>query len=379
MNRTQLLPALKRMAEVPTAPYDELSVRDALHAWLRTAKLPPEIDPFGNTTVRVRAGHPRRQVGFVAHLDHPAFRVESAKGTQVTCSAEGGLPTVGVKGTSVVFPSGENGPIKGKVESAKVTTRNGRAHIQSAVIKISAPDAAPEPGDFGVFDMPALKRAGNKLKMRVADDLAGVVAVVAALINLSKRGEPVDAVGIFTRAEEVGFHGALAMAIDSRLPRDMTIVSIECSQAHGDVAVGKGPVVRLGDRAGPFEPRACALVSGAAKQLAEKKFAYQQALMTGGTCEATAFGVFGYATAGIALPLGAYHNQGPSGVAPEEIDLRDLEGMVRLIEATALRAGAGIEDVDLLRNDLILRSQEGRERLREPVDPITGYPKSARF
>lgn len=379
MNRTQLLLALKRMAEPPTAPYDEIGVRDALHSWLNGAKLPFELDPFGNTVVRVRAGHPRRQVGFVAHLDHPAFRVESVKGTQIKCRAEGGLPTIGVKGTKVVFPSGENGPTRGKVESVKTTADKGRPRLESAVVKIAARASPPERGAIGIFDIPPIKRAGNRLKMRVADDLTGVVAIVAAIINLSKRGQPVDAFGIFTRAEEVGFHGALAMAIDGRLPRDLIVVSIECSEAYGEIAVGKGPVVRLGDRAGPFDPRACALVSGAAKQLAERKFAYQQALMAGGTCEATAFGAFGYATAGIALPLGAYHNQGPNGVAPEEIDLRDLEGMVELIEAAALRAGAGIEDIDLLRNDLILRSQEGRERLREPVDPITGYPKSARF
>lgn len=378
MNRNQILAGLKRLTDPPTAPYDEMDTRDALHAWLKSLKLPYEIDPFGNTLVRFRHGHPRKQVAFVAHLDHPAFRVESVKGSLVHCRAEGGLPTTGIRGAKVVLPKVGDRGIKGKVESAKVVDVKGRARIMSAVIKIPVKGPRPEPGDFAIFDMPAIRRAGNRLKMRVADDLAGCVAIVAALATLTKRGKPVDAWGIFTRAEEVGFHGAISMAIDNRLPRDTSIVSVECSQAYGDIGVGKGPVVRLGDRSGPFDPRPSALLIGAARELG-KKLVYQQALMTGGTCEATAFGAFGYPVGGIALPLGAYHNQGPKGVAPEEIDIRDLEGAARLIEATALRAGAGIDDIALLRNEFILSSQEGRERLREPVDPITGYPRSARF
>ncbi len=89
--------------------------------------------------------------------------------------------------------------------------------------------------------------------------------------------------------------------------------------------------------------------------------------MAGGTCEATAFGAFGYRSAGIALPLVAYHNQGPKGVAPEEIDVRDLEHAVQLICAVAERAGAGIDDIDLLRNELVRSSEEGRQRLRTPI------------
>jgi endoglucanase len=131
--------------------------------------------------------------------------------------------------------------------------------------------------------------------------------------------------------------------------------------------VGKGPVVRLGDRSGPFDPRAVALVTGAARQLGEQGLAYQSALMAGGTCEATAFGAFGYRAGGIALPLVAYHNQGPRGVAPEEVDVRDLEGAVSLIAAVAERAGSGVDDIDLLRNELVRNSEEGRQKLRTPI------------
>jgi putative aminopeptidase FrvX len=379
MNRAQLVTGLKRLVTFETAPYDEAVVRRSLHEWLRELRLPFEVDPFGNTTVRVRYGHPRRQVAYVAHLDHPAFRVTALKNRDVICTAEGGLPTVGIKGAKVVFPRTANGRIAGRVASAGVVVVKGRARVDVAKIKLSPKGPLPAVGDFAVLDLPAFKQSGNRLKLRVADDLAGCAAIVAALSDLSRQTAAVDIVGVFTRAEEVGFHGSLAVAIDNRLPRDTTVISVECSRAGGDVVLGKGPVVRLGDRAGPFHPRAAALLSGAAVELAKKKFAYQSALMGGGTCEATAFAAFDYASAGIALPLVAYHNQGARGVTPEEIDARDLEGATRLIVAAALRAGAGVEDIDLLRNELVMSSQEGRERLREAVDPTTGYPLGTKF
>ncbi len=379
MNAQLLIHGVRRLAAIETAPYEELAVRTELTTWLKELKLPVEIDAYGNTWVRLRRGHPRRQSVFVAHLDHPALRVEAVQGTQARCRAEGGLPTVGFKGSKVVFPRTAKGALDGRVASVKVVTVNGRDKIESAVVHMASKTALPAVGDFAVPALKAFAKTGQRLKLRVADDLAGCTAIVGALSELAHGQDPVDVLAIFTRAEEVGFHGALAVAVDGRVPRDSVVVSVECSRAYGDVVLGGGPVVRLGDRAGPFDPRACALVAGAARDLAKKKFPYQTALMAGGTCEATAFVAFGYLAAGIAIPLNAYHNQAARTVAPEEIDVRDLEGAARLIAACALRAGGGIEDLDMLRNDLILSSQDGRERLREPIDPITGYPKSARF
>lgn len=379
MKQNELVAAIRSITEPATAPFEEHEARSALHRLLDGLKIPFEVDAYGNTIARVRRGMPRRPVAFVAHLDHPAMRVESVSATGVNCVAEGGLPMKGLKGARVVFPRAKGGPIKAQVASFKLREVNGRERVDRLVLKLGARSAKPEVGDFAVLDVPAFARAGNRVKGRACDDLIGCVAIAAALHELARGQAPVEAMGIFTRAEEVGFYGALALAIDHRVPREAFVLSVECSQAHGDIELGKGPVVRLGDRFGPFDPRVAALVTGAAKQLAEKKFAYQVGMMRGGTCEASAFLAFGYAAAGIALPLASYHNQGAKGVAPEEIDLRDLEGAVKLIEASALRAGAGTDDLDLYRNKLVLDSQDGRERLRQPINPITGYPAGTRF
>jgi putative aminopeptidase FrvX len=379
MKANELAQGVRRLSEHATAPFEEIPTRDALHRWLEELKLTFEVDAYGNTLVRVRRGMPRRTVAFVAHLDHPGLRVESVSPAGVVCVGEGGQPLKSLKGAKVVFPRCKAGAASGVVTVVKTKEEDGRVKLDRATIKLGAKSAQPEPGDFAVLDLPAFAKTATRIKARVCDDLAGCVAVIATLATLAKGSAPVDVIGVFTRAEEVGFVGALGLAIEYRLPRDSYVVSIECSAALGDIELGKGPVVRLGDRHGPFDPRCSANILGAAKQLAEKKFDYQVGIMPGGTCEATPFLTFGYAAAGIAVPLANYHNQGPKGVACEEIDLRDLEGAVKLACTTALRIGTGTEDMDLYRNQLVMSSQEKREKLRAPMNHQTGYPSGTRF
>ncbi len=60
---------------------------------------------------------------------------------------------------------------------------------------------------------------------------------------------------LFTRAEEIGFAGALA-ALKSKLPlAPMPTLSLETSQARGFARVDGGPVVRVGDRLSIFDSR----------------------------------------------------------------------------------------------------------------------------
>ena len=53
--------------------------------------------------------------------------------------------------------------------------------------------------------------------------------------------------------------------------------------------------------------------------------------MNGGTCEATPFNLHQIKAAGLAVPLGNYHNQRPDGKpGPEYINLKDVESAVLL-------------------------------------------------
>jgi len=61
--------------------------------------------------------------------------------------------------------------------------------------------------------------------------------------------------------------------------------------------------------------------------------AWQRRLMDGGTCESTAYQLYGYRCAAMCLPLGNYHNMSERGrIAAESIRLSDLVGLVRFFE-----------------------------------------------
>src|SRR5439155_1238989 len=81
--------------------------------------------------------------------------------------------------------------------------------------------------------------AGDEIRMRAADDLAGCALIVAALRTLREERAPHDVHAIFTRAEETGLYGARLAAEDGLLPRDAYVVSVEASRALPGAEAGR--------------------------------------------------------------------------------------------------------------------------------------------
>jgi endoglucanase len=206
---------------------------------------------------------------------------------------------------------------------------------------------------------------------RVADDLAGLVSVLA-LLDAIERIDPrrrVDVRGLFTRAEEVGFVGALAVARAGRLPRRSRLLAIEASKALPEAPQGAGPILRVGDRTSIFDDGLTRWIAGVGARLEREsrgRFRWQRRLMDGGTCESTAYQLYGYRCAAMCLPLGNYHNMtGSGGIGAESIRLSDLVGLVRFFEglvrhdAEAPRPGRP----DPLRTRLETRFRQARREL----------------
>ena len=143
-----------------------------------------------------------------------------------------------------------------------------------------------------------------------------------------------------TRAEEVGFVGAVGAVKSGLLPAGARVVVLENSKASDHAPQGGGPVVRVGDATSTFDPE---LTGAVARRPARRwrrqirRFRWQRKLMTGGTCEASAYAVFGLAATCVCLPLGNYHNMNEAKVRIERefIALNDFHGMVRLLAAVA--------------------------------------------
>ena len=134
--------------------------------------------------------------------------------------------------------------------------------------------------------------------------------------------------------------GARLMAEAGTLPKDTLVISAESSRALPGAEMGEGPVIRVGDAGYTFTADAESVLIRAREALKERDsgFKCQRQLMSGGTCEASAFAVFGYQTTGIAFPLGNYHNGAPEGrIEAEYIHVDDYLGGVDLLTEAARR------------------------------------------
>jgi len=202
--------------------------------------------------------------------------------------------------------------------------------------------------------------------MRAADDLAGCALAVLALASLRDGSAPVDVQAVFTRAEETGLFGARLIAEDGGLDRDVYVVSIEASRALPHAPAGAGIVVRAGDLHNTFSNEAERYLRVARERLTTAGVQTQRALLTGGTCEASAFVRLGWTATAVALPNVNYHNapDGEDRFAPEIIRLSDVLSGVALLAEAALAAG---EDAGESWWPSARRVPERtRERLRRP-------------
>ncbi len=187
---------------------------------------------------------------------------------------------------------------------------------------------------FAVWDLPAFHALNGRIRGRACDDLIGVAAVLATLIELKRSRAKVHVIGAISRAEEVGFHGALALASSGILPNNALIISLETSKELPPVKIGNGVIIRTGDKASVFNSTATRFLADGAAQLAKRRrsFRFQRALMSGGTCEGTAYQEFGYETAAVCVALGNYHNCGPRDrIAEEFVSVNDALGMTSLL------------------------------------------------
>jgi endoglucanase len=337
----------RRTLSCPTAPFREGAVMAWVLAFVAERRhLAVRVDRDGNMLLSrrsVRRG-PSPLV-LSAHMDHPGFRAQGARrvnGRWTVCAQFlGGVRPEFFPRARVLFFS----PV-GEVRAVVTGVRHDQARGELAV-SLRAARGVPA-GAFGMWDLPAFRRAPRAphvLESRAVDDLAGVAAALA-LLDAVERIDPhrrVDIRALFTRGEEVGFVGALAVAHGRRLPQGARIVSLEASKAFAHAPQGAGPILRVGDRTSCFDDGLTRWMGRVAAGLAGprgKEFRWQRRLMDGGTCEATAFQLYGYRSAALCVPLGNYHNMGEEGtILPESIHASDFVGLVRLLEALVRHDG----------------------------------------
>ncbi len=319
---------LEQLARQPTTSYHEERVAAEATAIAKGFGARVRRDRHGNLRISPPSPRTGTPIWLVAHMDHPGVEIVGKRQAVLL----GGLaPVYFRRGTRLRFyHRGE--PVEARVRRYSGTTYRFALAPSPEVDRLRR-------GDMGVFELEDFAVRGGLVHARQLDDLAGSSVSLAAM-ERACRNRRMNLHALLTRAEEEGFVGTLAAIKDEEIPRNAVIVNVEASKAIPGVEIGGGPVIRVGDRRKSFDPHAESLLLAARAKLPKSK-PVQRWLMSGGTCEATPWGLHGWQATGVAIPLGNYHNQGPRNhLEPEIVSVKDLATAVDLIELAARDARA---------------------------------------
>ncbi len=416
------------MLSIPTAPFAEHYVIEHIERFIaRRKRAVLTRDRAGNLLVHVKQGRRsiRRPVCITAHLDHPGFVAETmlprrpheqgerassrrvvrstpshARGAKkdahfVRAFWRGRVPKEYFVGSRVRFFVGESAGgqsvlsqksrrstiadgggdaragtcVLGVVRSITTSQSGGSERVDRAVIEVPRPVPA---GTIGMWDLPGPRIRGSRIYARGCDDIAGASAMLCAIDELVRTRRTCDAYFLFTRAEEVGFAGAIAAAKDKTIPAKCFVVAMETSSERANAHMGDGPILRVGDLTSTFTHAVtahCHRVAGALER-DDKAFRVQRKLMDGGTCESSAFCALGYEATGLCIALGNYHNVDADArkLGPEYVHLKDFENVVKWFVALARSPiaftgrdetlHARLKEIERNYRTLLLRSRE---------------------
>jgi endoglucanase len=341
----ELYQAGMAIAACPTAACHEGHVRAcALERLAGLPDLTTRLDEFGNLHATYEhAAHGHEAFRVVAHMDHPAFVVARANGATELHFA-GGVDESYFAGKSITFHNEET---KKPLGRATVTGTAFTDDHKRVLIKGEIPAAAT----FAVWTLPRARCTKRLFISPACDDLAQVATVLALLRRLSTTKAKAHVHAIFTRAEEIGFAGALASLKSATPLAPMPTLSLETSKARGFARLDAGPVLRVGDRLSIFDSRITHWLETAFRdrQAAQTGVPYQRLLMGGGTCEASVFQRAGQPTGALCVALNNYHNMGPgAAIRAESISLRDWQGLYDYLYFLATEAKSVAEADDAI-------------------------------
>ena len=380
MDPNQFCQIAARLMRCPAAPRHEALVRAAAEHICAEHQLGCERDRYGNLLVRLQSAAAHRPLVLAAHMDHPGFEIVRVLAPNCWMARFlGGVPDSYFRpGIAVrLMPAGAAGvlgPRLGKDKQFEIRLGQSRGSLRHQSCRDSTATSFTRSGRtrpaFAVWELEDFAIRRGRIHGRACDDLIGVAAVLATLAELKKRRARVNVIGVISRAEEIGCHGALAVAASRQLPKDALVISLETSRELPSVKMGRGVIIRVGDRTSIFDPAATRFLGEVAGELAARprQFQFQRALMSGGTCEATAYQESGFQTAAVCIALGNYHNGGEdTQIAAEFVSIDDACGMVDLMVEAACQMRSYPKWVGKLSVRMAALREMARKTLSRPV------------
>lgn len=364
---------LLQLTQLPTAAGKEQRVIDFIRQWAAARPVTLAESPSGNLhiTMKARAANAAadpRPIYFTAHLDHPAFVVERIVAPGVLqLSFRGGVMDDYFKEARVAIFDSRDARHAARL-TGKVDNTPGPFPHYLAELVADTDASSIALGDIAVWDLPHADIIDGILHTNACDDLAALAAALDAfdiLLTRPATTPTADVRLLFTRAEEIGFIGAIAACREELMPKNSRVIALENSRSFADSPIGGGPIVRVGDRLSIFSPsltdaiaKRAEELAGSAQPTASQKLSaapawkWQRKLMAGGACEASVFCSAGYEATCLCLPLGNYHNMAdleavqagkntsPPVVGREYISIDDYFGLVDLLVACGERLPA---------------------------------------
>jgi len=365
-DRARHLHRLLEVTSLPSVAGKEQRVIAWVNRWLQSRPdLVCTVDAHGNMTIASRTEPSRRErpLYFTAHMDHPGFVVERVVAPDVVEVAfRGGVMDDYFREAPIIIHDSHGATHQARL-FGELRPGEKPGTFKHSMAELLHPTEAIAIGDVAVWDVGHAEVIDGLVHTLACDDLAALAAAVAAFesLPLAELDRPVRL--LFTRAEEIGFVGAIGACRAGTIPADARVIALENSRSFAESPIGGGPIVRVGDRMSIFNPsltdaiakRAEELAGGSSTVTASQKntelpaWKWQRKLMAGGACEASVFCGFGHEATCVCLPLGNYHNmadleavqagafKGQPRTAREFIAVSDFEGLVDLLIACGER------------------------------------------
>ncbi|NWG34593.1 MAG: M42 family metallopeptidase [Chloroflexi bacterium] len=314
---------IRKLVQTELEPFaDELKV-DALGNLIARKK---PVQPAKNTKKIMIAAHMDEIGLMVSHVDENGF---------VRFSPIGGVFGKYVHGGRVRFLNGVQGVI-GYDRFDKVNEAPALEKVFIDVGATSRKDCPVKIGDVAAFDRPFVEM-GNRFVAKSMDDRVGVLIAIETLRAL--KTTPHDVYFVFTTQEEVGVRGAATSAYginpDIGIALDITPAADTPEAAKMEMALGKGPCIKIKDAGALSDPR---LVQWMIRTAEKNKIPYQREVLLFGGTDASAIQRTRSGVPAGCISVATRYVHSPS----EMVDASDLQNTVRLLHAL-LRAPITLE------------------------------------
>lgn len=319
---------IKKLTETAAPSGYEAPVRELIHEEIKHLADEIKIDALGNLIAHkapTKNAQKGKKVMLAAHMDEIGLMVNHVdENGFVRYTPLGGVFPQTLVGSRVKFLNGVTGVIGAHifVRPAKLIPLN-KTYID--VGATSPKDCPVKIGDVASFVRP-FEDLGKRLIAKAMDDRICVATQIEIMRQL--KDSPNDLYFVFSAQEEVGVRGAGTSAYgvnpEIGIALDVCPTGDTPDAPTKDVALGKGPAIKIKDPGMIADPRIVAwMIKGAKKA----KIPYQREVSEMGSTDARAIQLAGAGVMAGNLSIPCRYVHSPS----EMVDYADIENTIKLM------------------------------------------------